>query len=463
MSDVRRDRSIQPRWRLVLALFGVGVMSTACASYVAAPLRLEAYPARRAAAILPPSLDGRAWTAAELLAEAARRDPALAEAKAKYVTARAAARASRAGPPLGLTLTAEYAMAEPRPWLYGLGVDIPLDRGARRSERLTAADLGPLRARFDYADALWKTRMALTRALIERRFAEQFSVEAGAAEAVRRDRAERFERRVAAGEDERAQALAARTDLDVAQRRMEEALGRRVAADAALAAALGAPTSAVRTLALAPPTSTTESDVASAGRAAALARPEILRAAADYDLAESGLRLEIARQYPDVHLGPGFVYDHGVAKWPLNLALTLPPRDLNRASIAEAQARRQEAARAVESAQASVLSAVDAAEAALKTARAATRAIETRTLPTAEAQAASAARAVAAGAADRVDELAARVQVLEARLTLLDALKAEALARLDLEDALHTPFDPAEVAALETLSRALGDDDYARR
>lgn len=71
--------------------------------------------------------------------------------------------------------------------------------------------------------------------------------------------------------------------------------------------------------------------------------------------------------------------------------------------------------------------------------------------------AAATARSLAAGEADRVDELGARAVALETRLTLFDARKAQALAGVDLEDALRAPFDPAELALLETTSRTLGD------
>nr|QQZ49430.1 hypothetical protein JKL49_20890 [Phenylobacterium glaciei] len=69
----------------------------------------------------------------------------------------------------------------------------------------------------------------------------------------------------------------------------------------------------------------------------------MLRAVVDYDLAESALRTEVARQYPEVRIGPGYTYDHGVQKIPFNLTLVLPPLDLNRAAIAQAEARRTEA------------------------------------------------------------------------------------------------------------------------
>ena len=38
---------------------------------------------------------------------------------------------------------------------------------------------------------------------------------------------------------------------------------------------------------------------------------------------EAALRLEIAKQYPDVHLNPGYQFDTGENKWALGVGLTL--------------------------------------------------------------------------------------------------------------------------------------------
>lgn len=442
---------------LVLAVAGAATLS-ACVAYAPAPVKLDAYPDRRAAVRLEAPADGRAWTGEDLLAAALRGNPAITEAEAKYRTARAAAKASRVPPSASLTLTAEYARSEPKQWLYGAASDIPLDIGGRRQARISATDLAALQALYDYGEAVWTVRTALAKARAERLAADDEIALAGEIEAVRQARADRLDRRVAAGEDDRGLALAARGELEVARRRVADARARRAAADAALAAALGAPVAAVRELRLAPVAAPpTGFDVPAAARAAALTRRDVLRAVVDYDLAEGVLRLEVAKQCPEVHVGPGYTYDHGVTKLPFNLALTLPPQDLNRAAIAQAEAKRAEAGHALEAVQAAALSSIDAADAALAAARVTAAQVQARDIPNADALAAATARSLTAGAADRVDELGARAVALETRLTLLDARKTQALAGVDLEDALRAPFDPAERALLETTSRTLGD------
>src|SRR5205823_5934716 len=76
---------------------------------------------------------------------------------------------------------------------------------------------------------------------------------------------------------------------------------------------------------------------------ALLARADVHGAVVAYGMAERALRLEVARQYPDVHLGPAYTWDHGVRRYQFNLGLTLPLLNRNAGAIGDAEARREEA------------------------------------------------------------------------------------------------------------------------
>ena len=432
--------------RLSAVVLALGL--TACVHYAPAP----PHPAQFAAAIDARTLDekppGAAWSGADLLAAALRRNPQIAEARAKYAAALAAARAAKASPGPSLTLTAEYANEAPH-WGYSGGSDIPLDIGTRRSARITTAQLQALQAFYDLGEAVWSVRTALEKARGDLNAARTEMVLATLAAGVRADRAGRMEERVRAGQDARALAIAAQGDAVNANRRAAAANGRREAAVADLAKALGVSPAAARDLVLdpvveAPPLT----DLAAWRRDAAISRRDVLRAIADYDLAEQALRLEVANQYPSVSLGPGYNYDHGVTKLPFNLSLALPPWDLNRHAIAQAEAARAAAGRSLELAQANALAQVDTATAALTTAQDDFRRTRDRDLPMAQRAHAGADRSLRAGEGDKVDELAAEGAVLDAQLALLDARHAAAGATADLEDALRRSFDPAETALI---------------
>ncbi len=433
-------------------LAGLFLLS-ACQTYTPAPPRLDAYPVAVAgrSLTLPPS--GR-WTAADLLELALADNAQIAEAAAKVRTAQAAVQVAHVPQVATLTLTAEYS-DEASHWLYGVGSDIPLDIGARKSGRIGQAELTALQARYDHAEVVWTVRAALARAVADRQSADAEIAIAGRAADLRRQRAERLDRRVAAGEDPRSLALTAQADLVTAERRLSDARSRRGQSDAVLAQALGVATAAVADLNLAPPASATP-DWRSLREQAPLTRKDVLRAVVDYDLAESALRTEVARQYPEVRIGPGYTYDHGVQKIPFNLTLVLPPLDLNRAAIAQAEARRTEAGRSLEAVQAAVLTAADQAAASLAAALSAEQLARDRDLPIARRAAQGTGAMVRAGEGDRVDDLAAQAAVLDAELALLDAQRAHRLAILDLEDALRTSFDPAEHALLQDNFKRLG-------
>ncbi|MGC8594410.1 MAG: TolC family protein [Candidatus Kryptoniota bacterium] len=76
---------------------------------------------------------------------------------------------------------------------------------------------------------------------------------------------------------------------------------------------------------------------------ALLRRPDILSALSLYKAAESNLRLEISRQYPDVTIGPGYKWDEGINKWNIAISLSLPIFNMNAGPIAEAEAKRERA------------------------------------------------------------------------------------------------------------------------
>jgi len=435
---------------------GLALALSACSTYAPAPPKRDAFPTAYDARRLDPKPAGAAWTGADLLSAALTRNPQFIEARAKYVAALAAARAAKAAQGPSLTLTAEYANEAPH-WGYSGSSDIPLDYGARRGTRITTANLQALQAFYDFGEAIWSVRTDLEKARIDILAANAEIETATESLQVRRQRLERVEKRIAAGQDARAVGLAAQGDLATAERRTYAARGREQAGRSALAAALGVGPEAVRDLAIGPVTLTPEDqDIAAWRRDAALSRRDVLKAVADYDIAENALRLEIANQYPQVSLGPGYNYDHGVTKLPFSLSLALPPWDLNRGAIAKAEADRAAAGRSLEAAQAGALAAVDAASAALAAAAQDLARARDHNLPVAQKTDADLIRSTDAGQTDRVDELAARGAMGDAVLDMLDARHVRALASADLEDALRRSFDPAETAVIEKALTEVG-------
>ena len=103
-------------------------------------------------------------------------------------------------------------------------------------------------------------------------------------------------------------------------------------------------------------TASTRSEWIRSSRCALGRRPEIGRALAEYAVCRSrAVRLEVARQYPDLELGPGFIWDQGVHRWTLALALPALLGLRQRGALHEAEAARTVAAARVAEAQDSIV------------------------------------------------------------------------------------------------------------
>ncbi|WP_411287695.1 TolC family protein [Phenylobacterium sp.] len=446
-----------------------------CATYVLAPMdgaalvaarsieTLEPAHVRASLAEIAPGVEwgGNAWDRLVLFAAARRYSPDVAAARLAVETAVAAARAARVAPAATLTLTSEYAVAatESSPWLFGAALDIPVDRGARRQARLTSADLAIALARYDYADALWRARMGVRRAVAERLIAERRMVAFQDLADLRVRQQAAMERRLAAGEVSRAELERVRADGADAVRLLLDAGAQARAASGALAAAVGLAPVAFGSIAPSwvgfdTPVSDPGADVTREQRlAAVLSRSDVLRAVAAYDQAEADLKLETARQYPVLSVGPGYTWERGLVKLPLSVGLVLPPLDLNRAAIATAQAHRAEAGRRLEAAVAGVEAEIDAALIETAAARIALDRIRRTDLPAAARLADQAERELGRGAIDRAEWAAAVVGARQVRTTELDALARVHAADAALEGALRRPLEGPETVVAPSNSR----------
>lgn len=176
-------------------------------------------------------------------------------------------------------------------------------------------------------------------------------------------------------------------------------------------------------------------------RRALHSRADILVALADYAASQSALQLEIAKQYPDIRLGPGYEYDQGLHKWGLAVGTDfLPVFNRNQGPIAEAQAKRDQAAAEFLALQARVIGEIDRALAARTASQDQLRQIDTL-LDTQRKHVQAIEAMVKAGAADQFDLRSAQLEVATTEQARLDALVKAQQALGQLEDAVQIPFD----------------------
>jgi len=395
----------------------------------------------------PPAQYGRA----ELVLAAFALNPDVAEARARLAEASAAVRTAgaRANPSLGLALERyTQAQADGAPWLWGLSTDFLLDGGLRRRLRLQRANQDVRAARLDYAGKLWDVRRAVRDALEQQWIARRQQRSAASTVATAAALAQAARQRVAWGEDAPQVALQAAQTLAQARTDAAAAAQRVAAAQADLARAIGVPLTALDGLEwrwddFDRPTAPPRGKLDRLADHALLARSDLERALVDYADRETELHEQVRAQYPQLSLGPGYTYDHGIRKLTFNASVSLPLFDQNQGPIAQAHARREAAAAHVRAVQADIAGAIDAARArlavalpALDSARAAER-VADRVRDQAE-------HAFGLGAIDRSALLEARLAALASSQSALASLDAAWQAEAALEDALRTPLDAAE-------------------
>jgi len=397
------------------------------------------------------------WDRADLLLAAVALNPDLAVERATLAAALAGSTAARARPEPTVGLLSEYSSqaAESSPWLLGLALDLPLDFGIRREARITSAELVAEQAAFDYAERLWQVRDRLARGLDGWQLAERESESLREIVADRDEELRLLARRVELGAAARPELTRLHSDAAADRTRLADVERRGVAAHAEVAAAIGLPASALDDVAVDfgelepddPPTAALEAW----RRDALLARADLRRDVAGYALAEQRLRTEVARQYPELRIGPGYTWERGVVKLPFDLSLALPLFARNRGPIAEAEARREAAGRQLEATQAAIFAAIDRAADQLELSRSALARQRDEPLATARRLESAAESQLAAGGLDRLSLLEARLARRHAEGAVLEALVDFRSARADLETALRRPLAGPETDLAESL------------
>lgn len=371
--------------------------------------------------------------------------PALATARAQWAMAQAAVQTAGARPNPTLAVTPGYstnAGAAVSPWLPAVTLDLPLETARKRGHRITISQHAAEASRQAVFMAAWKVRHDLRVALLELALASIRAEHSQALVTLQQQISARLARQWEAGAVAAPDAATARLEAVRAEVAANEAERQASLARIAVASALGLPASAIAHVSLraAVPVDHWSAAQLPAARSAALRlRPDVVAALARYAAAESSLALEVARQYPDVHLGPGYQWDQGQNKWTLGFTLELPLWSRAAGPIAEAEARRREAAAQFVATQAQVIAEIDlavgaqaAAERQLVALRQASNELQTQRQQARAAAGLGASDALAADRTAVASELGA-LAVAEAELQV-------AAAAGQLEDALQIPF-----------------------
>jgi outer membrane protein TolC len=385
-----------------------------------------------------------AWDYRALSLAALYFNPSLDAARARIAESQAAILTAGARPNPSLALTPGI----PSPYLLTVDLSFPLETAGKRGYRLQSARSLDLAARLELAQAAWTVRSAVRAALVDQ-LAVSRTLELLRAEADRRASQVRLlEAMASAGEISRQEISTAEVELSRAHSAVAEAKSRSVEAGAALAAAIGVPGAALQEVRLAWPEWESPPNAESLPREeierdAVLNRLDVRAALAHYAAAESSLQLEIAKQYPDIDIGPGYTYEEKRSYFTVGFAATIPLMDRNRGPIAEAEARRLKAQAEFVQTQSEVISSVKRAL-ALYAAALDGLAEAGRFADVQNAKGGATRQSVQAGELGRLDLDDAEIERSVAERARLDALARAQRALGDLEDAVERPLAPGD-------------------
>lgn len=383
------------------------------------------------------------WNLKMLSLTAVYFSPTLDAARARVSEAQAAIVTAGARPNPSFSLSPGI----PSPYLLTLDTSVPVETAKKRGHRIQLARSLDQAARFDLADSVWKIRSGVRTTLLNYLLASLNLEALHSEELVRAARVKMLEERLAVGEIPRAELDAGRIELAKTHLAIRTAEGQIAEAKAALAASIGIAVAGLRGIEFSwpdldsPPAAELFSKQ-TIQSAAVLNRLDVRRSLAEYAAAEADVQLEIAKQYPDVQIGPGYTYEERNNFFTIGLSVTLPLFNRNQGPIAEAEAKRKESGAEFLATQAQVIAqseqAFAAYDAALKELAEADQSL--RKLQDGQLQMMN--RALSLGEEDQLALNGVQLENSVVARARLDSLSRAQNALGALEDAVQLPLDP---------------------
>ena len=342
------------------------------------------------------------------------------------------------------------------PWILGGVLDIPIETMGKRGHRVAQAQhLGDM-ARFDLAGTAWLVRSRVRQSLLDLQMALEMAALLGDQVDTLGRVADLVELRRKSGEVSPVDVATARIAHHTAQLNLKDTQRQEADARGRLAGALGVPVRALEGARFSFPDSAAfPTNLASADlrRQAVLNRADVLSALAEYAASESALALQIARQYPDIHLRPGYELDQTDNKWALGVSLELPILNQNQGPVAEAIAKRDEIAAKFNAVQANAIGELDRAR-AVYLAAVDLAATAEGILTNLEKRSAAMVKMHEAGEVDKLSVATSQAEVFSGALSRLKACFQAQQALAALENAVQSPLlMPGRAAQLETAAR----------
>ena len=387
------------------------------------------------------------WSRDKLTTAVLSIHPQQRAAKAKVAAALKRIQSGLKASPPELSTTLEHhnqsSDGKTSPWAVGAGLQWQLVDGSVKTALFEYANIETQDVALSAGETAWRLHTALGAALLDRQVAlERAQLAAKGLElALAREHSVAVRERYGVASALEVQLTAQR--LQDAKREAAEADAAKVTAQAGLAAALSVPYESLNALRLADWHTPGVADAATARQLALQNNLAFARERMQYNMAEAELKLQVAKQYPSINLGPGLLWSQGDTVWQFSFSLPAALLHRNQAAIETAEAQRSAQGAVVLAKQSDIISEVErlrmnalALAHPLQVAQASLQAAQMQLLLT-TAQ-------FDAGNVDALSVIEARSLYLQTERTVWDARTALWRAAWELELAIQSPLMTVE-------------------
>lgn len=260
------------------------------------------------------------------------------------------------------------------PFAFGLSIDVPIESANKRDIRIENAKHLSQIAKLEIAQTAWQLRSLVAQSLYEIQFNQHQFKLLTQEQSFRQQVVAIYQKRVNLGAASNVELSTAKLQLQVSTAELNAVQQNKLVLLSKLASHLGLPLSKVESMPLLQGAyyasiqsslGTIQANPEDFNRAALLNRLDIRIALEHYATAEAKLKLEIAKQYPDIIISPGYTYEFGSQVWSLGLSGLLSLLNKNKLAIAEAKQLREVEAAQFEALQSNVIAEASAVNAKL--------------------------------------------------------------------------------------------------
>jgi outer membrane protein TolC len=396
------------------------------------------------------SLPIQQWQLDDLIHCALFFNPNLDTARAQWRSAQAAQQtaAERRLPSIsGQYSDSNNANDEISPYAYSFSIAIPVETANKRNIRIESAQHLTEVAKLNIAQTAWRLRNDVANTFNEYQVNRELINLMLKEQDYRQHIVAMYQKRIEFGESANIELIKSKLQLQTLNTELESRQRNQSVLLARLANNLGLSLAQVEQMQIKESLNTKllSNPVATDIQTRALLnRLDIRMALERYAVAEAKVKLEIAKQYPDITISPGYTYEFGNKMWNLGLSSLMTFLTKNKLAIAEATQLREVEAKQFEALQSNVISEVNVASAKLAQAM---QMLENKKILYQQQQANTSRidDRLRAGESDRLELTYTRLEEVIAEQHLALAHFQLAASTSELENAIQAPLTDSNI------------------